>query len=276
MDGLGNVIGVTNESNQVRRTYSYDYWGKSTGGTDTEGFGDSDRARWKGALWLGAEAELYYMRSRWYEPQTGRFLSEDPIGLEGGINPATFAENDPINRRDPTGLTCEWIAVGENVAGTMREIRVTSLGFWLCSDIDRSVGDLYRYVSRGRAGAGSASCRSDRCEAIETVDPLSYILQPEIKAGKLAVVTFLPVLTPDALRKLIQSITRSPEGWTAVASFSEGFSRRARRGVNVQTIWENSAGDRLIEHSVFGRAGQLIHQSHYRGQYKPTASDMGR
>ena len=57
LDGLGNVIALTNEANQVRRTYTYDYWGKSTGGTDTEGFSDADRARWKGALWLGAEAE---------------------------------------------------------------------------------------------------------------------------------------------------------------------------------------------------------------------------
>lgn len=48
---------------------------------------------------------LDYMRNRWYEEATGRFLSEDPIGLEGGINPYVFAGNDPVNRRDATGLT---------------------------------------------------------------------------------------------------------------------------------------------------------------------------
>ncbi|MGH7701038.1 MAG: RHS repeat-associated core domain-containing protein, partial [Gemmatimonadales bacterium] len=35
-----------------------------------------------------------------------RFLSEDPIGLEGGINPLLYAGNDPVNHRDPTGLYC--------------------------------------------------------------------------------------------------------------------------------------------------------------------------
>ena len=114
LDGLGNVIALTNEANQVRRTYTYDYWGKSTGGTDTEGFSGADRARWKGALWLGAEADLYYMRNRWYEPATGRFLSEDPIGLQGGINPAVFAGNDPINGADPFGLS-ECIMYGNHV-----------------------------------------------------------------------------------------------------------------------------------------------------------------
>lgn len=48
--------------------------------------------------------ELYYMRNRWYEPRTGRFLSEDPIGLEGGINLYAFGAADPINRRDASGL----------------------------------------------------------------------------------------------------------------------------------------------------------------------------
>ena len=44
------------------------------------------------------------MRNRWYEPYSGRFLSEDPIGLDGGMNPSVFARNDPVNLSDPSGL----------------------------------------------------------------------------------------------------------------------------------------------------------------------------
>lgn len=47
---------------------------------------------------------LYYVRSRYYDPHTRRFISEDPIGLAGGINPFVFLSNDPVNRRDPFGL----------------------------------------------------------------------------------------------------------------------------------------------------------------------------
>jgi hypothetical protein len=60
-------------------------------------------------LWMGdLGVELYYMRNRWYEPRTGRFLSEDPIGLAGGINPYVYANADPVSRSDPWGLqsTC--------------------------------------------------------------------------------------------------------------------------------------------------------------------------
>jgi RHS repeat-associated protein len=102
-DALGNVIALTNQDRQVTRTNTYDEWGRLIAATDTE-LGDSARTRWKGALWMGPEVELYYMRNRWYEPWTGRFLSEDPIGLAGGMNQYLFAAADPIRGLDPFGL----------------------------------------------------------------------------------------------------------------------------------------------------------------------------
>ncbi|MGI8483982.1 MAG: RHS repeat-associated core domain-containing protein [Thermomicrobiales bacterium] len=47
---------------------------------------------------------LYYMRGRWYDPELGRFIQEDPIGTDGGINVYAFAGNDPVNGSDPSGL----------------------------------------------------------------------------------------------------------------------------------------------------------------------------
>ena len=50
------------------------------------------------------ETGLYYFRARYYDPELGRFISEDPIGLAGGINQYAFAGNDPVNNTDPSGL----------------------------------------------------------------------------------------------------------------------------------------------------------------------------
>ena len=54
---------------------------------------------------MESTAELYYMRNRWYEPRTGRFLCEDPIGIAGGLNLYAYADNNPIGGRDPSGLS---------------------------------------------------------------------------------------------------------------------------------------------------------------------------
>jgi hypothetical protein len=44
------------------------------------------------------------MRNRWYDPGTGRFTQEDPIGFAGGINLYAYAGNDPVTYSDPFGL----------------------------------------------------------------------------------------------------------------------------------------------------------------------------
>src|SRR5690606_22055593 len=40
----------------------------------------------------------------WYDPVTGRWLSNDPIGISGGLNQYVFCANNPVNFRDPFGL----------------------------------------------------------------------------------------------------------------------------------------------------------------------------
>ena len=45
-----------------------------------------------------------YYRARWYDPQQGRFIREDPIGLDAGINFFAYVANDSMNSRDPLGL----------------------------------------------------------------------------------------------------------------------------------------------------------------------------
>jgi len=41
---------------------------------------------------------------RYYDPDTGRYLTPDPIGLAGGINPFVYSHNNPVNYIDPYGL----------------------------------------------------------------------------------------------------------------------------------------------------------------------------
>jgi RHS repeat-associated protein len=48
---------------------------------------------------------LYYIKARWYDPVTGRFISEDPIGFDGGDwNQYVYVKNEPVNWTDSEGL----------------------------------------------------------------------------------------------------------------------------------------------------------------------------
>ena len=50
------------------------------------------------------ESGLLYCRNRYYDPATGRFTQEDPIGLAGEVNVYGFAAGDPVSYADPFGL----------------------------------------------------------------------------------------------------------------------------------------------------------------------------
>jgi len=63
-------------------------------------------APWMGSLVQSSEdaSGLMYRRNRYYDPKTGRFTQEDPIGLAGGLNTYGFADGDPVSYGDPYGL----------------------------------------------------------------------------------------------------------------------------------------------------------------------------
>ena len=101
IDPMGNLAGTVN-LDSIGVPHTWDPWGKNTSTT----WDGMDALGWKG-LQPETGTGLIYMRARWYDPALGRFISEDPAGLAGGINPYVFAGDDPINNSDPSGLLQE-------------------------------------------------------------------------------------------------------------------------------------------------------------------------
>ena len=64
---------------------------------------------WEGTLLVDKEDGTHtnFRRNRYYDPTSGRFTQEDPIGLAGGLNLYGFAGGDPVNFSDPFGLCVE-------------------------------------------------------------------------------------------------------------------------------------------------------------------------
>ncbi len=94
----GSVVGLVGDGGVIQATYAYEPYGATqASGTDK---GNSQQ-------YAGRENDgtgVYYYRARYYLPEVGRFLGEDPIGFAGGINIMAYARMSPALFNDPSGL----------------------------------------------------------------------------------------------------------------------------------------------------------------------------
>jgi len=98
-DALGSVLGLADSNGNLTTQYSYDPFGNTT---------VSGAASGNPSQYTGRENEgngIYFLRARYYSSLLGRFISEDPLGFEGGgFNFYAYAFDNPLNWVDPSGL----------------------------------------------------------------------------------------------------------------------------------------------------------------------------
>jgi len=95
-DSLGSIIAIADASS-VLDTFSYSPYGSLlTGEINATPFGFTGREM--------DAPDLYFYRTRYYDPTTQRFLTSDPIGFSGGANLFAYVDGNPINNADPLGL----------------------------------------------------------------------------------------------------------------------------------------------------------------------------
>jgi RHS repeat-associated protein len=104
-DGLGSITTVTDATGAVVWTRRYDAWGRLEEGREADGYAFTGR-EWEPAI------GLYYYRARYYDPEAGRFISEDPIGLAGGVNGHSYSFENPATFADPSGLDAQLLVGG--------------------------------------------------------------------------------------------------------------------------------------------------------------------
>ena len=101
-DGHGNVVGMTNSSGTLKKTYEYDAFGNqlTLDPTDTNPF------RYCGEYW-DPETGTCYLRARYYDSALGRFTQQDTyLGdykIPLSLNYYIYCYNDPIEYRDESG-----------------------------------------------------------------------------------------------------------------------------------------------------------------------------
>ena len=159
-NGQGDIIGILDSSGNQIVSYVYDSWGKlvSISGSQAETIGEANPFRYRG-YYYDTETGLYYLQSRYYDPEVGRFLNIDSVmGVNGDIhtyNLFAYCGNNPVNRADPTGAATEagtapgildvliGLVVGAIEGATASASAlgglILSMPLWLTSSVDTSI-----------------------------------------------------------------------------------------------------------------------------------------
>ena len=130
-DGQGNVIALIDTNGNVVVQYWYDAWGNhkivdANGNeiTSSNHLGNLNPFRYRG-YYYDVETGLYFLQTRYYDPEVGRFLNRDSVEYAdpetiNGLNLYAYCLNNPVEYVDPTGEAAwyEWLVAGILIIGS--------------------------------------------------------------------------------------------------------------------------------------------------------------
>lgn len=163
-NGQNDIIGLIDSQGIQVVSYQYNSWGRPINMTDVshDGVGSKNPFRYKEYFWE-EETGLYYVGSRYYDPETGRFLNPDtPSLVKAGLeshnnkNLYSYCDNNPITRSDKEGEFWS-IAAGAAIGA------VIGAGSELVGQLVESGGksvDLKSVLIAGASGALSGAVAS--------------------------------------------------------------------------------------------------------------------
>jgi len=108
-NALGDIVEIYNASNTLVGSYKYDAWGNCTVGTNVNNIARYNPFRYRG-YYYDTETGYYYLQTRYYDPETGRFINADNIAYLdpetiNGCNLYAYCLNNPVMAVDPSGCS---------------------------------------------------------------------------------------------------------------------------------------------------------------------------
>ena len=182
LNPTGDVIALVDTGWNTVVSYAYDSWGKVTAIEGDQDLGKKNPLRYRGYYW-DEETGLYYLASRYYDPEVGRFINADNINLvlidltvTSDKNLYTYCDNNPIIRKDINGecwIIAIAIGVGTQYAG---DVLSNLLERKTGADIFKPSSSIGDYVAAGvtalipGSGIGEALDRNVVTEGILSIE----------------------------------------------------------------------------------------------------------
>ena len=180
LNAQGDVVRIVNSSRNTVASYTYDPWGKIISSSGT--LADINPLRYRG-YYYDSETGFYYLQSRYYDPEIGRFInadsyaSTDATGLLS-TNMFAYCENDPVNKSDPTGEVAPiLIAMAGGAMVGLAEQFMTDVIYAMVTGqpLDACFSSVGTYVSSAVGGAMSVLPGGGVMRAFSEIILTSYI-----------------------------------------------------------------------------------------------------
>ena len=146
-NALGDIDGIFDTDKNLIGEYVYDAWGNCTieaSGANNIEIMETNPFRYRGYYW-DKELNLYYLQTRYYDPQTGRFINADNVGYGvinfnkiNALNLYSYCINNPINYKDPTGE--DWKSFWKKVGNFFNKVVDTIDAVIMTFSIEGGVG----------------------------------------------------------------------------------------------------------------------------------------
>ena len=253
-NGQGDIIGILDSSGTQIVSYVYDSWGKLVSVTDASGNDKSGDASFIGNLnpfryrgyYYDTEIGLYYVSSRYYDPEAGRFINADttdiltttPLALTDK-NLFAYCDNNPVVRKDSSGKF--WLQLGATIVGGLISAGM-ELGSQLASGKKLSEVNWKSVAIEGASGAATGLLMSIGVPA------------PAVTAGRAVI---------NAATSVAHSINEGDELAETVVKATTSATITMVAG-NAKTV-----GNRLTQgrHAKLGKVGNFVRNVTYEPRH---------
>ncbi|MBR7163410.1 MAG: hypothetical protein IKD21_00345, partial [Clostridia bacterium] len=188
----GDVVAILNTAGEAVVEYTYDAWGNvlSVTGSMASTLGQFNPLRYRGYVYDN-ETALYYLQSRYYDPEIGRFINADDVDLLGAngdftsLNLYAYCGNNPVVRKDTCGDIWETVFDVISLGASIVEVCINPSDLMAWAGLAGDVADLIPIVTgvgeTVRAIKVTSKVADKATDAIDAVSDANKVVKKSTK-----------------------------------------------------------------------------------------------